>query len=115
MKTGDFALIYNVYTIAMDVCFLYRGQKFVWDSDKASANEAKHGVRFEVACQVLFDPFLQFVDASVDEERRDAVVGTTKQGSLLFVVHAWREEDVLRIVSARLATAAERRFYEDGE
>jgi uncharacterized protein len=34
----------------MDLRFLYCGQQFVWDSDKASLNVAKHGVPFESAC-----------------------------------------------------------------
>ena len=99
----------------MDVCFLYRGQLFLWDSVKASANEGKHGVRFETACQVFFDPFVRYFDASAPDEQRDAALGVTIDGSLLFVVHLWRQEDTIRIISARLATASERRSYEDSE
>jgi uncharacterized protein len=99
----------------MDVYFLLHGQKFVWDSEKAPANEAKHGVRFETACEVFFDPFVRFLDAAVTEERRDAALGFDEHGSMLFVVHVWREEDTLRIISARIATPQERRSYEDSE
>lgn len=99
----------------MDVLFLYRGQQFLWDSQKASTNEAKHGIRFETACQIFFDPFVCYMEASVDEERRDAALGMTIDQALLFVVHAWREQDMIRIISARLATAPERRSYEDGQ
>jgi uncharacterized DUF497 family protein len=41
----------------MDLHFLYFGQRFVWNSEKAFSNAAKHRVSFEVACQVFFDPF----------------------------------------------------------
>jgi uncharacterized DUF497 family protein len=99
----------------MNVNFLLHGQKFIWDSEKASANEAKHGVRFETACEVFFDPFVLFIDAAVMEERRDAALGFDEHGSMLFVVHVWREEDTLRIISARPATQQERRSYEDSE
>ena len=99
----------------MDVYFLYRGQRFVWDSEKASSNARKHGVTFEVACQVFFDPFVRMIDASPDEEGRDAAIGFAEDWSLLFVVHTWREEDTFRIVSARAATTQERRWYEDSE
>lgn len=99
----------------MDVFFLLRGQRFVWDSEKASGNEAKHGVRFEIACEVFFDPFIRFMDASANEESRDAAIGFDESGSMLFVVHLWREEDTLRIISARSATPQERRSYEDDE
>ncbi len=34
---------------------------------------------------------------------------------MLFVVHVFRQEDVIRIISARPATAEERRAYEGGE
>jgi hypothetical protein len=99
----------------MDAYYLYRGQRFIWDSEKALANEAKHGVRFETACEVFFDPFVRYIDASAEEERRDAALGMTVNGSLLFVVHIWREEDTIRLISARQATGSERRSYEDGE
>jgi uncharacterized DUF497 family protein len=99
----------------MDVLFLYNGQQFVWDSDKASVNIAKHGTSFETACQVFFDPFVRLEDASDEGEQREAAVGLTEDWRLLFVVHLVREQDVIRIVSARSATAQERKAYEDYE
>ncbi len=99
----------------MDICFLYHGQRFVWDSEKASSNASKHGVKFEAACQVFFDPFLRIEDATADEEPSDAVIGLTEDWTLLFVVHLLREGDTIRIISARPATAQERRIYEDAE
>jgi hypothetical protein len=97
----------------MDVHFLFQGQLFVWDQVKACSNLAKHGVTFEAASQVFFDPFVRIYEASIDEERRDAAIGLIEDWSLLFVVHTWREEEAIRIVSARAATAQERRWYED--
>lgn len=99
----------------MDVWFLYQGQHFVWNSEKASANLVKHSVSFEKACQVFFDPLVCLQDASDDGEQRDAAIGLTEDWTLLFVVHVVREEDAIRIVSARLATAQERRTYEDND
>ena len=99
----------------MDIHFLYLGQRFVWDSEKASINVSKHGVSFEVACQVFFDRFIHIEDASVDEENRDAAIGMTEDWMLLLVVHIQREGGTIRIISARAATAQERRSYEDGE
>jgi uncharacterized DUF497 family protein len=57
---------------AKDVQFLYCGQQFVWNAEKASANLLKHGVSFETACQVFFDPLVCLQDASDDDEKRDA-------------------------------------------
>lgn len=99
----------------MDIQFLYHGQRFVWDSEKASSNAGKHGVKFETACQIFFDPFLRVEDATVDEEQRDAAIGLTEDWTLLFVVHLLREGETIRIISARPATTQERRIYEDGE
>jgi uncharacterized DUF497 family protein len=97
----------------VDINFLFHGQRFVWDSEKASNNASKHGVRFETACEVFFDPFLRIEEATVDEEPRDAAIGLTEDWILLFVVHLLRDGDTIRIISARQATPQERRTYED--
>ena len=99
----------------MDVAFLHLGQRFVWDAQKASTNIAKHDVSFETACQVFFDPFVTVEDASTASERRDAAIGLTEDWSLLFVVNISLEGDTIRIISARPATARERKLYEDCE
>jgi uncharacterized DUF497 family protein len=99
----------------MDICFLHYGQHFVWDSEKATSDFAKHGVRFQAACEVFFDPFVRLEDATDGEEARDAAIGLTEDWMLLFVVHILREGDSIRIISARAATAQERRAYEDSE
>src|SRR5580698_11231615 len=98
----------------MDVLFLYRDQTFIWDGLKAVENRAKHGIRFEMACEAFFDDYSAYVDATVDDERRTAVIGLSKSKKLLYVVHVERGEDRIRIVSARLATKQETKAYEDG-
>jgi uncharacterized protein len=97
----------------MDVHFVYRGQRFCWNSDKEIANFKKHGVHFEQACEVFFDPFVNLVDATPRDEAREAVLGLTEDWTLLFVVHVIREGGVTRVISARRATRAQRREYED--
>ncbi len=90
-----------------------QGIAFEWDPRKAEANRRKHSVELELACEAFFDPFLRVLDAgSEGGEARQAVVGLTSDWQLLYVVFAERDE-VLRIISARPATPAERRFYED--
>jgi uncharacterized DUF497 family protein len=64
----------------MDINLLYQGQRFVWDAEKASSNIGKHGVSFEVACQVFFDPFIRIEDASAGGEQRDAAIGSRRIG-----------------------------------
>jgi len=91
------------------------GQGFVWDSDKAASNASQHGVRFEQAREreVFFDQLACYEDASPQSEARQACIGLMIDYRLLYVVHVIREGDVLRLISARLAEPAERRFYEN--
>jgi uncharacterized DUF497 family protein len=97
----------------MDVHYIYAGQRFCWDSEKASSNLAKHSARFEQACEVFFDPFVRLLDATPENEAREAALGLTEDWTLLFVVHLVREEETIRIISARPATREERRLYEN--
>ena len=80
------------------------GVRFVWDAEKASGNVMKHGVRFDEAVEVFFDPFVRVREADAGGERRDAAIGLTEDWRMLFVVHLERDGDVLRIIAARLAT-----------
>jgi uncharacterized DUF497 family protein len=96
----------------MDLHSLHQGQRFVWDLEKAASNVKKHGVFFEQAREVFFDPFVRLEDVSVDEEGRESATGLTEDWTLLSVVHLVREGDLIRIISARQATAQERRAYE---
>jgi uncharacterized DUF497 family protein len=97
----------------MDIRYEWREERFVWDEDKARTNRQKHGVAFEEAVAVFFDPFLVLVDASRHAEARDAAIGFDASGRLLFVVHVVIEDDAIRIVSARCATLQEEYRYAD--
>ena len=70
---------------------------FEWDPAKNEINRFKHGIDFETAAPVFDDVFcVSFVEL------------------VLVVVHAYREEgqgEVIRIISARRATAHERKLY----
>ena len=99
----------------MDVFVTREGNRFVWDSEKAAANMAKHGVSFSRALDVFFDPLHVLLDASVPEERRAAVLGRDRRSKVLYVVYVEVEEEATRVVSARPAEPAERRDYEDFE
>ena len=98
----------------MDVTYTLNGVCFVWDSEKANRNIQRHsGITFEQAAQAFFDPFIRVVDASRNNEERDAVIGMDNQWKLLFVVHIQIENDQIRIISAREATRTKRNYYED--
>jgi uncharacterized DUF497 family protein len=89
-----------------------RGQTFEWDSEKAAINLRKHNVTFQEACEVFFDPFFCLVDATAEDEAREAAIGYTERSRLLFIVHMVRQEQTIRIISARPATTEERKIYE---
>lgn len=101
----------------MDTRFVFQGQKFEWNVEKAAANLLKHGVSFEKACEIFFDPFVLVIDATDEEdEARDAAVGFSNDLSIIYVVHLVREGsglESIRIVSARAATPQERSQYEN--
>jgi uncharacterized protein len=98
----------------MNVYFVLNGITFVWDDTKARINPANHdGITFQQAAEAFFDPFLVVVEASRNEEARDAVIGLDARWNLLYVVHIEREENVIRIISARKATRQERAEYEN--
>ena len=97
----------------MDVVHRLNDIDFVWDRAKSLTNVQKHGVAFETACEVFFDPFVRFVGTDiVGREKREVVIGMTVDWRWLRVVYVLRKEYV-RIVSARVVTSRERRQYED--
>ncbi len=96
----------------MDIVYRLQGIEFEWDKDKARSNIEKHGVAFEEAAEVFFDPFFAEGDASVDDERRNFIMGYSLAQRLLLVVHVERGRRA-RIVSARRATGHERKQYEE--
>jgi uncharacterized DUF497 family protein len=55
-----------------DYCEL-NGITFAWNREKAWGNLSKHGVAFQQAVKAFFDPFARVIDASPEEEARDAV------------------------------------------
>ena len=87
--------------------------RFEWDSEKAAENVRKHRVAFDEAATAFFDPLSMTVpdpDHSV-EERRFITMGASSGGRLVVVAHTERGS-TLRIISARLASASERKRYE---
>ena len=90
-----------------------------WDESKNLSNYRKHEVYFETAILVFDDPnAVMFRDRVVDGEDRWHTIGTVEGVLLLPVVHTIEdaaEDELVRIISARKATARERRLYEDGE
>src|ERR1700761_3725099 len=97
----------------MDREYFFHGQGFIWDAEKARSNVVNHGIGFEQACEVFFDPFCILEDASTDDERRDAIIGFTMNMLSLYVVYTERVGEMIRIISAREADPSERALYEE--
>ena len=87
---------------------------FEWDEEKAKANLKKHKVSFEEAGTVFDDPlYLIFVDPDHSfEEKRFIIMGESNKNRLLVVSFTMREPKI-RLISARKATRAERKNYEE--
>ncbi|MDE2310911.1 MAG: BrnT family toxin [Betaproteobacteria bacterium] len=88
--------------------------KFEWDTGKAAANLRKHGVSFDEAGTVFLDQ-LALSGPDPDHpmgEPRYITFGISSLGWLLAVSHAHRP-GVIRIISARRVTRAERKLYEE--
>lgn len=96
----------------MNVLYQIQGVEFEWDDNKAQLNLRKHGIAFEEAAEVFFDPFYQSGDATVDDEQREFIIGYSLTPRLLLVVYVERGERT-RLISARQATRHERKLYEE--
>ncbi len=86
-----------------------------WDGRKARRNLKKHKVSFEEATTVFSDTLSATIEDPLhsEEEDRFVTIGESIQRRILVVVHTDRGNRV-RIISARVATAYERKKYEEG-
>jgi hypothetical protein len=87
--------------------------RFEWDHDKAASNLRKHGVSFEEAMTVFYDPLsatFSDPDHSLDE-RRFITIGYSSRHLLTVVCHTERRGSV-RLINARRATKREKKRHE---
>lgn len=91
--------------------------RWEWDENKNRVNRRKHGLGFETA-RLVFDDQLMAHRPDPNEERWRAtwMIG----GVVSIVAHTWPQAqgetglETGRIISARKATARERKAYEQG-
>lgn len=91
--------------------------RWLWSDDKNRRNLVDHGLSFETAALVFDDPLALTREDPHPDEERWRTLGMI--GSLtVFVVHTWPDDEgddeIGRIISARKASAHERRAYEEG-
>ncbi|MCR5590261.1 MAG: BrnT family toxin [Lachnospiraceae bacterium] len=87
---------------------------FDWDEEKNKKNIKKHKVSFEEAVTVFYDEnAIVFDDPDHSkDENRFLIIGESVTDKLLIVSHCYRDNDnVIRIISARLAVKKEKAYY----
>ena len=75
-------------------------------------NRAKHAIFFKIAAQVFNDPYYIEMYDFEHSTSEDRYIAIGKVGEVLFVVFTERKE-AIRLISARLATKAEKDLYYD--
>ncbi len=84
-----------------------------WDPTKNKKNIIKHGISFEEAQTVFYDDkAVEFYnDNNATEEDRFLLLGTSFKLRLLLICYCERENNKLRIITARKATKTEAKEY----
>lgn len=87
--------------------------QFEWDKEKASKNLKRHKVSFDEAATVFYDPLSATFDDPdhSDDEQRLITIGYSSRSRLLVVAYTERGKTI-RIITARAATANERKRHE---
>ena len=88
--------------------------EFAWDRRKARSNLAKHGISFEEAQTVFLDDNARLIDDPDHSKLEDRflLLGYSLRARCLVVIHSYRASDsVIRLISARRATAQEEQQY----
>jgi uncharacterized protein len=93
--------------------------RYEWDENKNDSNLEKHGLSFETASLVFDDPnALSIPDRIENGEERWQTIGMIENIVIVMVAHTIKletesQEEIIRIISARKATRAERQEYEE--
>ena len=88
---------------------------YEWNLVKERLNIAKHGVDFEEAKSVFADEFalVLFDEDHSNDEERFLILGMSQKERILLVVHCYRENVTIRIISSRKATKNETKQYKE--
>jgi uncharacterized DUF497 family protein len=107
--SGGLAFLNNyMYNVHMTLL------QFQWEPRKASANFKKHGVSFEEAKSVFYDERAKLISDPDHSENEDRFIllGVSHSLRVILVCHCYRSEgNVIRIISARKASAKESTAY----
>jgi uncharacterized DUF497 family protein len=95
------------------MCYIF-SVRFEWDPRKAQSNKSKHDVTFEEAAECFADSLAMILEEATHPDRL-VLIGQSQSCRLIFTVYAEKADELIRIISARKATRAERRTYEEGD
>ena len=86
---------------------------YEWDENKNKLNKLNHGISFEDAKSVFDDEnaISWYDELHSQDEDRFIIVGIGIKYREMTVCHCFREDDVIRIISARKATNSEIQLY----
>jgi len=89
-------------------------EEITWDPIKAKSNRLKHRISFSEVESVFYDPnAISLEDEDSKNEARYVVIGLDSLERAVVVVYTFRDT-VIRLISARKASKAERKAYEKG-
>lgn len=90
---------------------------FEWNRVKEKINFKKHGITFSEAKTVFFDPLAKIFEDEFHSfnEKREIIIGHSIKNRLLIAVFVERDINIIRIISARLATKNEKKEYEENK
>ena len=91
--------------------------RFEWDDEKNRINIKKHNIDFSLAAKVFSDPFrIESYDKNHSNfEDRYITIGEINGTMIVITVVYTERREAIRIISARIATKSERRFYYDSK
>jgi uncharacterized protein len=87
---------------------------FEWDENKNIRNKRVHGISFEEAQTSFYDEDARLIpdDKHCEQEERFLLLGYSSKAKLLTVCHCYRRNDeIIRIISARKASRSEAEQY----
>ncbi|CZE51575.1 BrnT family toxin [Campylobacter geochelonis] len=90
-------------------------QNYEWSLTKERLNIIKHGVNFTEAKSVFADEYalVIFDEDHSETEERFLILGMSDKERILLVVHCYKENDTIRIISSRRATSRECKQYKE--
>jgi uncharacterized DUF497 family protein len=87
---------------------------YEWDPNKAKSNYKKHRVKFVDSVGVFEDENVITIEDEHESEDRFITIGRDFLRRILVVVYTFRDV-IIRIISARKATAREKKEYQEQE